>query len=141
MGRRRARQDFLEEDSGGEGDEAEVLRKRPADNTERMIQDILKEDVARKKAKGGAPDGPEKSRVEKTAKGKTLAEIEEEEGGPVKESLVRTRGVCSGCSIWWGNDILRSPGTCTLCHNPLSCACAYYCTTGGHGSGQACTGA
>jgi hypothetical protein len=77
-----------DEDSGGEGDEAEILRKAPADNTERMIQDILKADVARKKAKSGGLEGPEKSRAEKASKGKTLAEIEEEEGGPVKESLV-----------------------------------------------------
>ncbi|KIZ04688.1 hypothetical protein MNEG_3275 [Monoraphidium neglectum] len=66
------------------------VSKRPRDElTDRLIKEALEDEQRRKREKKGLPPvgtGPVTTR--KAFKGKTLAEIEEEEGGPVKESLV-----------------------------------------------------
>jgi hypothetical protein len=60
------------------------LNKRPRNATEAVVQELLKGEVAAKKAKKG---GPAASVAGKRKDGKTLAEIEADEGGPIKESL------------------------------------------------------
>jgi hypothetical protein len=70
----------------------ELGDKRPRDDfTEALIRDALEEEEARKRAKKGGAPGQQVQR--KKPKGQTLREIEEEEGGPVKESLVSMAAV------------------------------------------------
>lgn len=61
-------------------------KKRPRDEfTESIVKEVLAEESQAKKAKKG---GPAPGAGAGARKGKTLAEIEDEEGGPVKESMV-----------------------------------------------------
>ena len=61
-------------------------KKRPRDEfTESIVKEVLAEESQAKKAKKG---GPAPGAGVGARKGKTLAEIEDEEGGPVKESMV-----------------------------------------------------
>eukprot|EP00878_Enallax_costatus_P019649 GHUV01020732.1.p1 GENE.GHUV01020732.1~~GHUV01020732.1.p1 ORF type:complete len:280 (+),score=100.80 GHUV01020732.1:257-1096(+) len=62
------------------------IGKRPRDDlTDALIREALEEDEQRKRAKKG--DVPPSVKA-KAVKGQTLREIEGEEGGPVKESMV-----------------------------------------------------
>jgi CD2 antigen cytoplasmic tail-binding protein 2 len=64
-------------------DSEELSDKRPRDEfTESVIQDAIKEMEAAKKAKKASVAGPVKMQK------KTLEEIEDEEGGPVRESQI-----------------------------------------------------
>lgn len=64
--------------------------KRPRDElTDRLIKEALEDEQRRKREKKGLPPiGTGPVATKKPQKGMTLAEIEDEEGGPVKESLV-----------------------------------------------------
>ncbi len=75
-------------DDDNRGDGPSILSKRPRTETESLIQQTLKEEEARKKSKKGGAPAAGAPPPGKKKDGKTLAEIEEEEGGPIKESLV-----------------------------------------------------
>ncbi|KAL6761206.1 hypothetical protein V8C86DRAFT_905231 [Haematococcus lacustris] len=65
-------------------EETGLGRRKPKTETERLIQEALDAAAARKKQKKGGGSGMDAAKP----KGKTFAEIEAEEGGPVKESLL-----------------------------------------------------
>ncbi|GBF95150.1 hypothetical protein Rsub_07734 [Raphidocelis subcapitata] len=66
------------------------IDSRPRDElTDRLIKEALEDEERRKRAKKGLPpQGVPAPAAKRPHKGKTLGEIEEEEGGPVRESLV-----------------------------------------------------
>lgn len=66
----------------------DVNKKRPRDDeSEALIKNLLDEETQAKKSKQ-AKSVRFQLPTEPASKGKTLAEIENEEGGPVKESMV-----------------------------------------------------
>lgn len=66
----------------------DVNKKRPRDDeSEALIQNLLSEETKAKKQKQ-VKSVRFQLPAETGSKGKTLAEIEDEEGGPVKESMV-----------------------------------------------------
>lgn len=69
-----------------DSDDEDRPSKRPKTQTDLIIETALAEEKARKEAKKGGAGAGVPAKVKKD--GKTLAEIEQEEGGPVKESLV-----------------------------------------------------
>ncbi|GLC52767.1 hypothetical protein PLESTB_000665900 [Pleodorina starrii] len=68
----------------------EIEKRDRDEHTDSLIKSLLDEEKASKKQKRGPPqsDVGAKPAVPQARKGKTLAEIEAEEGGPIKESLV-----------------------------------------------------
>lgn len=67
----------------------EVDKRDRDEPTDTLIKSLLDEEQASKKQKkGGENAGPSTAAPAPVRRGKTLAEIEAEEGGPVKESLV-----------------------------------------------------